>query len=65
MVKLLLKEVSHKFLAGLVQKLDFPRFRQRPFWKNVRNCVFERILCMQLLSYTEILKSTLIFQFFL
>ena len=34
-VKLLLKEVSHKFLAGLVQKLDFPRFRRRPFWKNV------------------------------
>ena len=24
MVKLLLRDVSHKFLAGLVQKLDFP-----------------------------------------
>ena len=34
-VKLLLKEVSHKFLGGLVQKLDFPRFWWRPFWKRV------------------------------
>ena len=34
-VKLLLKEVSHKFLGGLVQKLDFPQFRRRPFWKRV------------------------------
>ena len=39
-VKLLLKEVSHKFLAGLVQKLDFARFRWRPFWKivNIWKC---------------------------
>ena len=34
-VKLLLKEVLHKFLGGLAQKLDFPRFQRRPFWKRV------------------------------
>ena len=39
-VKLLLKEVSHKFLGGLVQKLDFAQFRRQPFWKivNIWKC---------------------------
>ena len=41
-VKLLLKEVLHKFLGGLVQKLDFPRFWRRPFWKRVNIWKYSR-----------------------